>query len=62
GVKNLVEVEGTRQNLSADIVAKNLKESILISADVKKPINILYNDNEFGIKPKLRDVLYNYKD
>ncbi|CAM3100250.1 hypothetical protein STFE110948_02180 [Streptobacillus felis] len=62
GVKNLDEVEGTRQDLSADIVAKNLKDSILISADVKKPINILYKDNEFGIKPKLRDVLYNYKD
>lgn len=61
GIKNLDDVEGQRQNFIANILAKNLKNALMLSLDVNNPINIKYKENKLGIKPKLKNVIYDFK-
>ncbi|WP_064615579.1 hypothetical protein [Streptobacillus moniliformis] len=62
GVKNLDEVEGNKESFTANISAKNMEDKIKVSLDLNDHVNFKFRDKGMGIKPKLNDLVYNFKD
>ncbi|CAM3087632.1 translocation/assembly module TamB domain-containing protein [Streptobacillus ratti] len=62
GIKNLDDVEGSKESFTVNVLAQNIEDKVKLSLDLSNPVNIKFKNKKLGIKPKLKDVIYNFKN
>ncbi|WP_073508331.1 translocation/assembly module TamB domain-containing protein [Streptobacillus notomytis] len=62
GVNNLSELDGNKESFTAKISVHNSNDKVKLSLDLNNPVNIKFRDRLLGIKPELKDLVYNFKD